>query len=695
MKRFALLLLALSAAAPAAQAATPTPFGDHTCGEAADGARFCPGTMDTRISTKDWTPDHEAQIDADVALPATGEGPFPLVIQMHGWGGNKKMSYKEWTQRGYAVLNLSARGFGDSCGSPASRQADPEGCAKGWLKLMDNRYEVRDAQELTGKLVDQGLVDPQKIGATGGSYGGGFSTHLAMLKDRVRTTDGQLKPWVSPEKKLPMKIAAAAPAIPWTSLVYSLMPNGHFLDYAAPGEEDRKPVGVMKQSFVTGLYGLGQASGYYAPPGADDEADLHSWYALISAGDPYDENPLTPTITEEIAKNHSPYHLPYDEEPAPTLISNGWTDDLFPVDEAVRWVNRVSEKYPRWPNAQIHMDYGHQRGQGKSAPLRPAVYDWFARYVKGDASQDTVEGATAYLQTCPGSLSAAHEASGWDELTPGEVRLQESVAKTIVSAAGNPLISKDFDPVAGGGACAKNSAADQPGTATYRLPAAEGGGYTLIGSPTIVADLKLTGPKPQIAGRLLDVAPDGTQTLVARGLYRPRGDGRQVFQFHPNGWKFEEGHVAKLELLGKDEPYARIPNLPFSIEVKSLDFRIPVAEQPGGQVGAPAAYVYNEGQKPLGAGAGGGVVLPPATPGNPNPPAADDGDAGTPGPGNAQSGGQGVTKKAKAKKKKAKKKSRKAKQRRCATKRKTKNRARSSARRRVCDQARRPHRRRR
>ena len=51
---------------------------------------------------------------------------------------------------------MTTRGFGQSCGIAASRTADPAGCAAGHVRLMDTRYEVRDAQELAGLLADEG-----------------------------------------------------------------------------------------------------------------------------------------------------------------------------------------------------------------------------------------------------------------------------------------------------------------------------------------------------------------------------------------------------------------------------------------------------------------------------------------------------------------------------------------------------------
>ena len=47
---------------------------------------------------------------------------------------------------------------------------------------MDTRFEVRDAQHFAGVLADEGVAIPDKLGATGGSYGGGLSMALAALR---------------------------------------------------------------------------------------------------------------------------------------------------------------------------------------------------------------------------------------------------------------------------------------------------------------------------------------------------------------------------------------------------------------------------------------------------------------------------------------------------------------------------------
>ena len=133
--------------------------------------------------------------------------------------------------------------------------------------------------------------------------------------------------------------------------------------------------------------------------------------------------------------------------------------------------------------------------------------------------------------------------------------------------------------------------------ATYRLPAATGTGYTLLGSPRDHRQPGRHRHLPEIAERLWDVDPTAnTETLVARGLYRRRPTGgMQVFQLHPGAWHFAAGHIPKLELLGQDPPYARTSNGQFSIAVSDLQFPLPVHEVPGAP-GTPPAVTPSRGR---------------------------------------------------------------------------------------------------
>ncbi len=615
-------LLALLALPGVASADVPSVLGGDTvsgtaisCTTQSDGVRVCQGDIssgpvgaDTRLKSFDGTP-----LALYVILPpAPSTGPdrgYPLMIQSHGYGSKAKgpdnpeylgPTGDQWARDGYAVLQLTARGFGNSCGSMASRLSDPGPCAGGYIRLDDNRYEVRDIQYATGLLVDAGLVDPARIGATGESYGGGVSLQLASLRNRVMLGDGSLQPWTS-RKGTPLSLAAAAPVIPWSDLVGSLLPNGRTLDtQIASPTTDLSPLGIEKQSYVSGLFASGQASGYYAPPGTNPEADLTTWFSSLNAGEPYDSNPEDQSIASTIARYHSAYYLldgAYGvpaQAPAPLLIANGFTDDLFPVDEAVRYANLERSLYPDAPVGLYAFDFGHSRGQNKAADLAGLVtriQAFFDHYVKGTAPAPPL-GATALTQTCPASAPSAgpYSAPDWAGLHPGVVPFASAAAQTIVSGTGSAAISSAIDPIAGQGACATVSAADQgAGVASYRLPAATGNGYTLLGAPVITASLAPTGSYPVIAGRLWDVDPTaGTETLVARGLYRVTAGGNQTFQLHPGAWHFAAGHIPKLELLSQDAPYARTSNGQFSIDVSKLSLTLPVHEVPGAPGTPPA-----------------------------------------------------------------------------------------------------------
>jgi Acetyl xylan esterase (AXE1) len=611
--RLLLVVAALAAVAlwaPTTQAAPPASVfgGQVPCTTQADGVTFCSNDPRSTVAAWDGVP-----IDVDVGLPSEaqfGPGPYPLIMMFHGYGGEKLGldSMRRWLNRGYATFSMTDRGFHESCGSAASRAAAGAACDTGYVRLIDNRYEVRDAQEFAGRLADEGLADPQKIGSIGGSYGGGMSMALGALRDRKVMPDYSLVPWTSPMGK-PMRIAAAAPSIPWTDLAYSLVPNGSTLDYLADADYTGR-IGVEKQSYVNGLYISGlSAPGFYAPQGADPTADLVGWRSMLGAGEPYGAS--AQAVLDEITAHHSSYYIDHSIPPAPMLMSSGFTDDLFPADETIRYYNRTRTEHPDARLALFFGDFGHPRAQNKDDvgdALDAAQEAWMDFYVKGVGSPPR-EGVTAYTETCPESAPSGgpYTAGNWARIAKGEIRYESKPAKTIDPNAGDPAIAANFNPI-GGEACATADGADQPGTASYSLSPAPTAGYTVLGAATVIAKFQLPGDTSQVAARLLDVAPDGQETLVARGLWRPETGGptKQAFQLHPNGWTFAAGHVAKLELLPADTNpgvaggYGRASNDQQPVTVKQLELRLPVREKPGsleGLVGAAAKRFLPEGEE--------------------------------------------------------------------------------------------------
>ena len=604
MRRAAALALVVvgSLLAPvSAHAAPPTPFG-HSC-QPQNGVLFCPtNTLADRVQSFDGTP-----LDADVTLPANTNKnqALPTIVIMHGWGGSKKTyestspegsSSTTWhwnnvyfAQRGYAVLNYTARGFGRSCGKEENSASTPDCMAhKSYIHLADHRWEDRDTQHLLGLLADQKVTRPNAIGATGISYGGGQSVELAYLRNRTRLENGSFVPWRSP-KGTSLSLTAAFPRWPWSDLNASLDPNGRFLDSAAPSAtESRNPIGVFLQSYNSGLFALGQQTGTYCgapprPPCDDFSADVQRWFARTQAGEPEDQQARD--IANEIFNYHQGFGLT-GATPPPLLIQNGWTDDLFPPREGIRVYRDVGSKTP--VSLQFG-DLGHSRGSNKTNVdhhFNDQGSAFFDRYLRGSTSVPAPQpgSVTAFTQTCPKAADGKgpFAASSYDTLAKGQVNFSKSDSQTVSSGGGNPLTGTNFDPIANSDACKQTDEEQAPGTAVIqgdRVP--EGQGYTLLGLPTVTATIATTGSTyGQLDSRLWDVS-GGKQTLISRSAYRLDGaqNGTITFQLNGNGWCFAPGHRPKLELLGKDEPYLRPSNPPpFLVDVSNVSVKLPTAE---------------------------------------------------------------------------------------------------------------------
>jgi cephalosporin-C deacetylase-like acetyl esterase len=574
---FAVAMLAMASVA----AAEPAPFG-HAC-KAQNGVRFCPTeTLAQRVPTFDSVP-----LDADVTLPAEGTGPFPTIVMIHGWGGdktsfessspagdgNQTFDYNNvyYAQHGYAVLNYSARGWGNSCGLPSSRE-DP-GCKEGWLRLADQRYEARDTQYLLGLLADEKVTKPGAIGTTGISYGGGQSIELAYLKNQIRLPNGEFAPWTSPKGKS-LRIAAAYPRWPWSDLVDALTPNGRFLDTeVAPFAQSYEPFGVEIQSYVAGLYALGNASGYIAPAGADPEADLTKWFAATNAGEP--ANPEDEAIAKQLYTYHQGYGLP--GKPAPMLLQSGWTDDLFPPSQSLRIYNAV--RALKGYAALQFGDLGHSRGSNKENTdhdFQEQGASFFEKRLKHTGTAPANGSVTAYTQTCPQAAPGGgpFTAKRWSKLHPHTVTFGSAAGQLFTSAGGNPTIAAEFDPIANSDACKEVKAETEPNTANYTMTSS---GFTLMGLPTVTATVKTVGPFGELVARLWDVLPSGEQRLITRGVYRlnENQEGTITFQLHGNGYEFPAGDTVKLQLLGRDTPYYRASNGTFAIEATNVTVALP------------------------------------------------------------------------------------------------------------------------
>ena len=348
-----------------------------------------------------------------------------------------------------------------------------------------------------------------------------------------------------------LQITAAYPRWPWSDLVDALLPNGRFLDtQIAPANQSRNPIGVEIQSYVSGLYADGQASGYIAPAGLDPQAAVTAWFGIVNAGEPYGAN--AQAVADQIYTFHQGYGLV--GTPAPVLLQSGWTDDLFPPSQSLRVYNaaRASGGYA----ALQFGDLGHSRGSNKvntDQAFNDQASSFFNAFLRRAGSPPASGSVTAYTQTCPQSAPAdgPFTAATWSGLHPRTQRFGSDAAQTVVSDGGDPTVASAFDPIAGtSDACKTITAESEPVTAQYTMRSP---GFTLMG------------------------LPDGTQRLITHGVYRlaDNQQGRITFQLHGNGYRFAAGYTVKLQVLGRDVPYYRASNGTFTVAISNLAVSLP------------------------------------------------------------------------------------------------------------------------
>src|SRR5439155_22110930 len=110
--------------------------------------------------------------------------------------------------------------------------------------------------------------------------------------------------------------------------------------------------------------------------------------------------------------------------------------------------------------------------------------------------------------------------------------------------------------------------------------------FTLLGLPTIRAEVHAKGDNMVIAARLWDVS-HGKQLLVSRGEYRLTNDqtGDVTFQLDGNGYPFRKGHYGKVEILGFDKGYLSPLLKAASVKLTDVQIELPTRERASRKLG--------------------------------------------------------------------------------------------------------------
>jgi ABC-2 type transport system ATP-binding protein len=233
---------------------------------------------------------------------ASPKHPVPMLLHSHGWGGSRANgpdAVREFLDAGYGVLSFDQRGFGESGGYAHVENPDFEG------------KDVRLLVDLIAGLdwVQQDGPGDPRLGAVGGSYGGGYQFLGAFESLRVRGTP---------------VFDALAPEITWHDLSQSLAPEG-----------------VVRTEWALALSAAAVPSDALPP---------NVYKALVegaATGEwPDGSLPQTENLVAFFEKNGPKWHVLQGRRlDIPVLFGQGTTDSLFPLQQGLaNWQRALTDK---------------------------------------------------------------------------------------------------------------------------------------------------------------------------------------------------------------------------------------------------------------------------------------------------------------------------------------------------------------
>ena len=223
---------------------------------------------------------------------ASAGNPVPLLMHSHGWAGSRTTdpaALKGFLDAGYGVLSFDQRGFGESGGQAYVENPDVEG------------HDVRGLVDLVsalGWVRQDGPGDP-RMGAVGGSYGGGYQFLTAF--EELRTGGEPV-------------LDALAPEITWNDLSRSLAPEG-----------------VVRTEWALALSAAALPS----------DALPHRIYKALVEGAatgtwPDGSIPGTENLEKFFERNGPKWHVDHGRKlDIPVLLGQGTTDGLFNLEQGL------------------------------------------------------------------------------------------------------------------------------------------------------------------------------------------------------------------------------------------------------------------------------------------------------------------------------------------------------------------------
>ena len=274
-------------------------------------------------------------IDTSLFLPEVM--PAPAILLAHGFGSSKeavKESAQYYRDNGYVVLTWTARGFGKSSGQ---------------ISMNAAQGEIADIQQLISYLATRKEVKKESsadpiVGIVGASYGGAAALLSAAVDKRID---------------------AAIADITWNNLNQALFPQSS-TDLSEPGPFKKVWTGTFFSLATLQNAALGECGALAA-----------QWCAAYKSA-VINERPSAQEIT--LLNSVSPSAV-LSEISAPTLVSQGQSDSLFPLNESLKTFTALKKN-----NSAVSLIWhggGHDGGTNENEYLRVQYLNWFDKHLNG------------------------------------------------------------------------------------------------------------------------------------------------------------------------------------------------------------------------------------------------------------------------------------------------------------------------
>jgi ABC-2 type transport system ATP-binding protein len=402
-------------------------------------------------------------IDTSLYLPS--KTPAPAILIAHGFGGSKDSvasDAKYFAAKGFAVLTWTARGFGKSTGQ---------------ISMNAIGAEVSDTRKLISYLsksryVKQDKAGDPRVGIMGSSYGGANALMTASADSRID---------------------AVISDITWSNLQNDLFPQ------SVPGS---KIAGPFKKVWAgTFFSAVSLQSAYLGECGSFTQAWCDAYRNAAINGKPS-------ASEEKLMASVSPENY-VSTITAPTLLSQGQADSLFPLNESYATAALIKKAHPKLPLAMIWHAAGHDGGLDQSEYLLEQNLSWFKKYlfnakIEFPTFQFTKTNGTISLQ----DSTVIPKVFSSTELPIAAVESQLKLVSPVVAASypigGIPSAISSLPGIGTGGALASKVLAGISGFSPAFLPGQSG----LLESAPLTEPINIVGPS-SVKVRVTSTTGDG------------------------------------------------------------------------------------------------------------------------------------------------------------------------------------------